>query len=142
MATGLINLPIKYVGLVSYFGKESRTSSASWSNTVYGYARDYLSYSSETFTVKKPFSASVVIYGKGSYYQGSGGGGRRIEYTFKKTSSGTTSTIASGTITANGGGTTSANVSFKTGDTFTLTLSMSGSGTCGTQGGFFMSVTS
>ena len=143
MATGFIPLGgLNFEGLICYYGRESTTSSATWNNTVYGYARDYLSYSSGTFTVLKDFSADIVVYGKGSYRQDSGGSGRSVDYSFKKTSSGTTTTIVSGTVTATGSGTSSASVSFSAGDTFVMTVTIDGSGTCGTQCGFFMTATS
>lgn len=140
MASGLIPIGgAGFTGLICYYGRESTTSAASWTNTVRGFVRDYLSYSSGVFTVLKDFDADVFIYGKGSYYSGSGGSGRKLDYALRKTSSGTTTTILSGTITAPGGGTSSASVSFKTGDTFELSVTMDGSGSCGTQCGFIMS---
>ena len=140
MASGLIPIGgAAFTGLICYYGRESTSSSATWNNTVYGFVRDYLSYSSGVFTVLKDFDADVFIYGKGSYKQASGGGGRKLAYSLKKTSSGTTTTILSGTVTATGSGTNSASVSFKAGDTFELTVTFDGTGTCGTQCGFIMS---
>lgn len=143
MATGFIPLETggTFTGLICYYGRETTTTAASWSNTVSGYIRDYLSYSSHTFTVLKDFSATIMIYGKGSYYQGSGGAGRSISYSFKKTSGGTTTTIMSGSVTASISGMNTETVSFVTGDTFTLSLTINGSGTCGTQCGFIMTAT-
>lgn len=143
MATGFIPLETGgvFTGLICYYGRETTTSAASWNNTVSGYIRDYLSYSSHVFTVLKPFSASVMIYGKGSYYQGSGGAGRSINYSLNKTSGGSTTTITSGSVTATASGANTTTVSFTIGDTFTLSLTISGSGTCGTQCGFIMTAT-
>lgn len=143
MATGIIPLDVKdnFSGLVCYYGRETATSAASWSNTVSGYSHDFLSYSSGVFTVLKPFTATAQIYGKGSYYEGSGGAGRSISYTLSKTSSGTTTTILSGSVTSDRTGMKSGTASFVIGDTFTLSLSIRGNGTCGTQCGFFMYIT-
>lgn len=143
MATGFLPLDTggEYTGFICYYSGEASNTAASWSHTIYGYARDYLSYSSGTFTVLKSFSASVNIYGKGSYKSGSGGGGRKITYSFTKTSGGSTTTVASGTAGA-GGTTNTQSVSFETGDTFKITLTISGSignGSAGMQCGFFMS---
>lgn len=143
MATGFIPLETggAFTGFICYYGREATTSSNTWNNTVYGYIRDYLSYSSSTFTVLKAFSATVMIYGKGSYKEGSGGSGRGISYSMTKTSGGSTTTIVSGSVDAIGSGMDSASVSFAVGDTFSLSLSFSGSGTCGSQCGFIMNAT-
>lgn len=143
MATGFIPLETggTFTGFICYYSREASNTAASWSHTVYGYIRDYLSYSSGTFTVLKGFSASIMIYGKGSYNEKSGGGGRTISYSFKKTSGGSTTVVASGSAVA-GGSKETASVSFATGDTFTISLSISGTvgnGSAGMQCGFFMS---
>jgi hypothetical protein len=145
MASGLIPLEASepFTGFVCYFGKEASNTANSWSHTINGYIRDYLSYSSEIYTVLKNFSATVTIYGKGSYKSGSGGSGRRIDYSFIKKSGSSSTTITSGTVSATGTGTNSASVSFKEGDTFQLSLSFNGTvgnGSAGMQCGFIMTI--
>lgn len=142
MASGLIPLEVSepFTGFICYYGKEASNAANSWSHTINGYIRDYLSYSSGIYTVLKNFSATVTIYGKGSYISGSGGAGRRINYSFIKESDGLTTTIASGTVFADGD-VNSVSVSFKEGDTFNLSLSFNGTvgnGSAGMQCGFIM----
>ena len=140
MATGIKNIPYEElpIGDVIAFQHTSVGSNSSTVGTgYYGYQHEYLSFNSGTFTVLKNFSANIMFMGKGSYKSGSGGLGRTISHTFTKTSNGATTTISSGSLSTS---TISASASFVKDDTFKITVTVSGSGGCGSQAGFIMTI--
>ena len=110
--------------LVAYYRATYAVSTPS--AEVVGYLHDYLSISSPTYTVLKPFKATLVIFGKGTYNVN--GSSRVITYTFKKNGA----TLYSGTIGNAGGSVTHESVAFSRGDTFSISgskTSDSGTGT-------------
>ena len=98
--------------MVCYYRAAYAVSSPS--SSIAGYEKDYLSFSAPTFTVLKPFSAGLYIFGKGARNQN--GSARSLTYTFKQNST----TIASGTYGSTGSNTTVGTVSFARGDTFSI----------------------
>lgn len=93
---------------------------------VTGYQADYLSLSSPTFTVLKPFTATLVLFGKGTYNVN--GSTRSITYTFKKNGE----TLYTGTFGATGSSTTYEHEVFDRGDTFSISGSKTNDSSTGT----------
>lgn len=93
---------------------------------VTGYQHDFLDYSSPTFTVLKPFVATVAIFGRGTYNVNKSS--RAITYNFRKNGA----VLYTGTFGASGNSVTHESVSFARGDTFSISgskTSDSGTGT-------------
>lgn len=125
-------------------GWKDSAASASPTSTIARYSRDYLSYASGIFTVKKPCSLKFTVIGKGSYKLDSGGAGTNITFSITATINNVNQTIHAGTLAATGTltsttGSNGAIANFNIGDTFQMSITHNHNASrAGVDGGMFI----